>query len=990
MTNASAPSPRGRIEDAPGFLGFDVDQYQLPPALSEDIRLLDSLLGEVLSHESDGQVTEVARGLYCECLADETVPVKSAGEILTRYPALRDPGIARKVLRAYTILFQMINTAEQKEIVRANRERQSNRGDCRPESICEAVKRLAANGLSAERMQELLDRIDICPTITAHPTEARRRTVLDKLMGVADALAERHVSSASPRLDSPLDMPGVLAERKLRHNLTALWNTQELRARKVTVADEVNNSVYFFLRTILDVVPWLHQDLRVALQANYPGHKFRIGPFLRYHSWVGGDRDGNPNVTPEVTWSTLLYHKRVILGYYMDRLGDLKRELSLSSNLVPVTDELADGLKRDEQEITLPTEERERFAMQPYASKLTYMEHRLRHNMQQLDNLVDFRGESSSFTAQRPAYAKAEEFLHDLEVISESLVQGRAHLLAEEGPLPALVVQVKTFGFQLASLDVRQHSNEHAKVLDELFVAAGVLKPGDGLYSELSEERKIELLARELRSPRPLLPRNWAGSESATRALEVFDVIRHARQYLSDKAVTCYIISMTHQVSDMLEVLVLAKESGLVRWRPAKMPTGNETPSPDAMFGALHLESDLHIVPLFETIEDLQHCDALLRSLTADSTFQLHLRARGNFQELMLGYSDSSKDGGYLAANWNLQDTQDRLAAACVDAGLDFRFFHGRGGTVGRGGGRASRAILSQPKGSFTGRIRFTEQGEVVSFRYSLRPMAHRHLEQIVNSVMIALAENEKEGPEARSHDRYGPAMAEMAAISRKVYRSLVHEDPGFWDFYTRATPIGHISRLPITSRPASRSSAKLNGLDELRAIPWVFAWVQSRYVLPGWYGLGTALETYAKQDAKNLDQLRAMYREWPFFKTVVDNAQLELVRSHIPTAGLYASRVEPRELGERFHKDIVEEHERSCSWVLKVTQQEKLLDNSPIVQRTVKLRNPAILPLNMLQVAMMDLWEQQPEAERGPESTWYDAMLLSITGIAAGMQSTG
>ena len=898
----------------------------------------------------------------------------------------------RKVLRAFTVFFQIVNVVEQKEIVRANRQRQAARGAQRPESIAQAVAKLKSDGKSAGQVQEMLDRVEICPTITAHPTEARRRSVMDKLMNIADALSERALPSDAGRLDSPLDLPGGAADEKLLQELVALWNTDELRGRRVTVTDEVNNSVYFFQRTIFDVVAWLHDDLRHALEREYPGHTFRIGPFLRYHSWVGGDRDGNPNVTPDITWSTLLYHKQVILGNYLVRVDELRRGLSLSSRLLPISDELRESIERDAQEITLSTQELEHFELQPYAHKLTFMEHRLRATLRHLEGLADFRDEAASFLAQRPAYASDQEFIHDLELMQASMMHGRASLLGIEGDLPHLIVQARTFGFHLASLDVRQHSREHAKVLDELFTAAGVLPPGATPYSELPEENKLEMLAQELRSPRPLLPRDWQGSKGAKLALEVFQVIRHARRYLSDRSINCYVISMTHEVSDMLEVLVLAKEAGLVRWRTANatMQNSNQTPHHGIRVGEMVLESDLDIVPLFETIEDLQHCDKLLNKLFADATFQLHLKARNNFQELMLGYSDSSKDGGYLAANWNLQDTQDRLAAACRAAGVDFRIFHGRGGTVGRGGGRASRAILSQPRGSFTGRIRFTEQGEVVSFRYGMRPMAHRHLEQIVNSVLLALAEGGANAGEARSHDLYGSAMADMAAHSRTVYRRLVHEDPEFWDFYTRATPIAHISRLPITSRPAMRGGGKLSGLEELRAIPWVFAWVQARYVVPGWYGLGAGLEEYAMRDRQNVEQLRSMYRDWPFFRTVVDNAQLELVRTNMPTAARYAARVLPRELGERFHNVVGEEYERSCKWVLEITQQKRLLDTAPIVQRTVQLRNPAVLPLNLLQVALMELWEEQPADEAGPQSQWHEAILLSITGIAAGMQSTG
>jgi phosphoenolpyruvate carboxylase len=981
------------------FLGIEPLQYGVPSTLADDIALVDRLLGRVLSIEEDDNIIQLARRLYADARQqvdmDHSSPdsshAASTDDLLERYPELRTPRTMRKVLRAFTVFFQMVNVIEQKEIVRANRQRQAARGAQRPESIFQAIAKLKADGKTAAQVQEFLDRAEICPTITAHPTEARRRSVMDKLINIAAALSERGLPSDAGRLDCPLDLPSGEAEQKMLRELVALWNTDELRATKVTVTDEVNNSVYFFQRTIFDVVGWLHDDLRHALAQHYPGTQFRVGPFLRYHSWVGGDRDGNPNVTPEITWSTLLYHKQVVLGNYLVRVDELRRSLSLSGRLLPVSEELRESLERDAQMITLSAEEEERFAQQPFARKCTYIEHRLRATLRHLDTMADFRDEATIFIAQPPAYLSAEEFVHDLELMQASTMQGRARLLGMEGELPHLIVMARTFGFHLATLDVRQHSREHAAVLDELFLASGVL-PAGTRYSEMAEERKLEVLAKELRSPRPLLPRDWQGSTSTRRALEVFEVIRHARRYLSERAVTCYIISMTHEVSDMLEVLVLAKEAGLVRWRPATAAAenGNETPHSGIQVGEMVLESDLDIVPLFETIEDLQHCDQLLSRLFSDSTFQLHLKARNNFQELMLGYSDSSKDGGYLAANWNLQDTQDRLATMCRAAGVDFRIFHGRGGTVGRGGGRASRAILSQPRGSFTGRIRFTEQGEVVSFRYGMRPMAHRHLEQIANSVLLALAEGGADAGAARSHDLYGPAMADMAAHSRTVYRSLVHEDPEFWDFYTRATPIAHISRLPITSRPTMRGGGKLSGLDELRAIPWVFAWVQARYVVPGWYGMGSGLEEYANRDPKNVEQLRAMYREWPFFRTVIDNAQLELVRTNLPTAARYAARVKPAELGQRFHSRIREEYERSCKWVLDITQQQRLLDTAPIVQRTVQLRNPAVLPLNMLQVALMQIWEEQPEEDRGTQSPWHEAILLSITGIAAGMQSTG
>lgn len=976
------------------FLGLQPENYELRHAQAEDIRLIDEMLGQVLREENEGTVIRVARGLFAQWPHDggpQTGSLGDPAQIFEQFPELRDPVLTRKLLRAFTILFQVLNVAEQKEIVRANRERQAGTtGVPRPESIGEAVARLAAEGATADQMQRLLNRIEICPTITAHPTEARRRSVMDKLLDIADGLAQRALPPDAPRLDEPLESVSR-TERFIRRELTTLWNTDEIRPRKMRVQDEVRNSVYFFQRTILDVVTWLHDDMRQALAQHYPGYQFQIPPFLRYHTWVGGDRDGNPNVTSEVTWSTLLYHKSVILRQYERRVQALRRKLSFSSRLLKVSPALEESLARDQAMMRISQRHGESYAAQPFALKLTYVLRRLRATRRHLAALCDFRAEAPGFEVQEPAYAKAEEFLDDLLILEECLRNSPASLLAEEGALPRLIAQVRTFGFHLASLDIRQHSREHAEVLDEILPAAGVLNRGI-LYSSLPEEEKVRVLARELGNSRPLLPRDWRGSEKALRLLEVFTVIRHARRYISRDAVTCYIISMTHTVSDILEVLVFAKEAGLVRWID------------DPQKGR-SLESDVDVIPLFETIEDLQGCDALLRRLFSEKTYQRHLEARGRYQEIMLGYSDSSKDGGYLAANWNLQDTQNRLAQTCKKAKLDFRFFHGRGGTVGRGGGRASRAILSQPPGSFTGRIRFTEQGEVVSFRYSLRPMAHRHLEQIVNSVLLAAAADWPEsgivvkgtgGSTAATAagraelTEFRRAMVTMAAHSRTVYRSLVYDDPEFWRFYTQATPIAHISRLPITSRPAMRSGGALNALDDLRAIPWVFAWVQSRYVVPGWYGLGSGLEEFARQGPKNEDLLRRMYREWPFFKTVVDNAQLELMRAHLPTAELYASLVSPARLRNKFHSVLVEEYNRSHEWVLRVTGQTRLLENAPVVQRTVELRNPAILPLNRLQAGLMVLWEAEKQAELGPESPWYEALLLSITGVAAGMQSTG
>lgn len=947
------------------FLGLLPHRFGLSQALSDDIALLDHLLGVVLEQQGESALLEISRRLFAE--RDDRDP----HTLFERIPELRDPRLVQRLLRAYTMLFQLMNTAEQKEIVRVNRERQVRAGQApRAESIAEAVQTLHGAGVSAPGMQRLIDRLEVCPTLTAHPTEARRRSVLDKLQSIARGLVDRSLPRDAPRLDGPLNAEQS-AEHEMVGVLTALWQTDELRASALTVTDEATNILYFFERSIFDVVAWLHDDLREALRSAYPDHVFELGCFVRYRSWVGGDRDGNPNVTPEVTWETLRRHKARILGHYIARADVLRRELTQSTRLASVSAELMQSLAADGQLVALPANELRRYRLEPYALKLVYVQARLRATLAHVEELGDFDAARASSAPRAPAYLKADDFLHDLKLMQRSLRANRGAVLGDEGTLSQLVTQAMTFGFHLAPLDIRQHSDEHAAAIQEMLAAARLLPDGT-TYDSLSESEKMHLLTREIRNPRPLLAHEAAISGEARDVLRVFQVVRLARNLLAPEAVDAYVISMTHGVSDILEVLLLAKEAGLLRWRLK----GNEP----------RVESDMDVVPLFETIADLRGCEPLMRELFADPTYRMHLEARGRFQEIMLGYSDSSKDGGYLAANLTLYDAQSRLAQVCRDADVAVRFFHGRGGTVGRGGGRANRAILSQPPGSFEGRIRFTEQGEVISFRYGVPPLGHRHMEQIVSAALIASSDQPSQ-PGVRPEWR--GAMEQMAERSLEVYRALVHDDPEFWNFFAQATPIKYISRLPIASRPASRSR-QLSGIEALRAIPWVFAWVQSRYIVPGWYGLGSALQAFACDDPVKVELLGGMYRDWLFFRMVVNNAQLELLRADLETAAWYSARVQPADLGARIHARLTREHHLSREWILRITNQTDLLEHAPVVRRTVELRNPALRPLSKLQVALLELLEQESAGDGQPSPEWQEAMLLSITGIAAAMQSTG
>jgi phosphoenolpyruvate carboxylase len=940
------------------FLGLDPDSCQLSASLCKDIRLLDSLLGEVLHRLHGPELAETAKKLFQEPEEAEALT------LFQRFPSLQKPELLLPLLRAFAVLFQLINTAEMKEIIRVNREREAKAQDApRAESIREAVLRLKEKGWTAEQVQELLLKIDIGLTLTAHPTEARRRAVLDKLQAMAMWLLEQEPSAAMGHLDRPLTLTG-LSRRELRRTLSTLWQTDELRRDTMRVADEVRNGLYFFERTILHVVPWLHEDLRRALAEQYPGHAFHLPMFLRYQSWIGGDRDGNPNVTAAVSWQTLLRHRRLILRHYERQVTRLLKELTQSSRLAPASAALLESLAQDMKLVKLPQRLQDGHASEPYALKLLVMRKRLRAT---LAACLPRRSKQPLATLDPAmAYRSVVEFRHDLRLLQDSLQQSKAE--AADGRLEHLHTQAKTFGFHLATLDLRQHSDRHAQAMDEICRLAQLLPP-ERKYSELPEAEKVTLLTRELSQPRPLLGRHATLSPETREVLDVFAVMRRAQRTLDPEAVTSYVISMTHQQSDMLEVLLLAKERDLVRWEWSS--------------GKLQLTSDLEIVPLFETIHDLQHCDAYLKELFTHPVYRQQLAAREGFQEVMLGYSDSSKDGGYLAANFALHDAQARLAKCCDEAGVRLRLFHGRGGTVGRGGGRANRAILSQPPGSFQGGIRITEQGEVISFRYSLPPIAHRHLEQLVNAALIASAEQHSM-PAAQG--KWEATVKTLAERSEQVYRALVHENPDFWPFYVQATPIAHISKLPIASRPVSRTGKKLSGLEDLRAIPWVFSWVQSRMVLPAWFGLGTGLTEWAGDSDSHVSLLQEMYRSWPFFRTVIDHAQHELLRAHLPTARLYAARVQPPELGRRMLERIEQEMASTTAWVLKIAGCTQLVEYAPVMRKTVALRNPPLLPLNRLQVALMQE-VQQAGAEGGQG---HEAILLSIAGIAAAMQSTG
>lgn len=875
---------------------LNLDPAGLSEPLQRDLILLDAILGHVVQTQEGEEILIAAQAIY------QLAKSNPQANIELEIPAFSNPQTIQKVARAYTILFQLINIAEQKEIVRVNRSRPS-----RPESIRQTISHLKSSH-SEEELKELIQNLHIVPTLTAHPTEARRRVVLDKLESIARNLVEISDSRNDVDLSRPLNSDQMV-EQDLIRNITTLWQTAEQEPGGMTVLDEVENALYYFERTILRVASWIQRDFEQAWTSEFNSSAPDLSQTINYRSWVGGDRDGNPAVTPEVTLETLSKHRQTVINTVQSLLQRLAREASQSAAHVPST-------SGDQ----MPLQER-----------------------------------FSTLAEQVSTFAHSD-LLADLSAIEKTLHESNNSAFASTGLFPRLLRIIRAFPGGIIPLDIRQHSDEHVTAISELFYATGELDSANA-YLQLDESEKVALLLKEISNPRPMVDQSWRGSSSCEATRKIFRTIKKAHKQFGSSCVNCYIISMTHGLSDLLEAVVLAKDSGLLHYQ-----NGNP-------------KSSIDFVPLLETIDDLEFGNSLLQELFSNPLYVSILNSRARRQEVMLGYSDSSKDGGYFTANWSLHKAQADLSQIAKDHSIKLRFFHGRGGTVGRGGGRANKAILSQPSGSFCGDIRFTEQGEVISFRYSLRPIAHRHLEQIASACLAGAARTTQSGA---TNPEFRQAAETISQASKTAYRDLIYNDPQFLEFYLAASPIEYISKLSIASRPVMRPGKKLDSLDGLRAIPWNFAWVQSRYVVPGWYGLGTGLATIP------IDQLQTMFREWPFFATVIENAELELTRAHLETAKLYSSLVPDQALADKFHSRISEEFNLTKSLIFQIKQTKELMANSKVVRQTVEFRNPITLPLNLMQTHLIQEMRSKPSADI------EQALLQTIAGLAAGMQSTG
>ena len=909
--------------------------------LSEDVHRLGDLLGDTLV-EQEGRalfdlVEEVRALAKAHRAGDE-----AAGERLLRRIEGLPLAESRGVLKAFASYFKLVNLAEERERVRVLRRREREaHGSGGPvtETIEAAVRELRDSGVSRDELQGMLDRLLIQPVFTAHPTEAKRRTMLTKLARIAEVLRTFDLEARTPEEERA-------ALEALREELVSLWQTEETRAYRPEAMDEVRNGLYYFETTLYDLAPEVAATLEHAVARHYPG---AVVPdrFLRFASWIGGDRDGNPTITVATTEQALRAHHDLALRLLRRGIERLHGHLSTTERL-GVDEALLRSLEQDA--LAFPEEAadaEERYRRQPYRQKLRYVYRKLGATLE-----AGGRPWRTDQALAPGVYRDASELLADLRLLQASLRAHRGERLAA-GRLGTLVRQAEIFGFHLASLDLRQASDRHTRALDEVLgryaVATG--------YAGMSEDERAELLTREILAGRPFAPHRLDFSPETSETLDLFRLVRRAHERVGPLAVESYVVSMTRGPSDVLAVLLMARDAGV--------------------------SDRLDLVPLFETVADLHRAPETLERLFANPAYARHLAARGGAQTVMVGYSDSNKDGGYLTANWELHLAQRTIASVCARHSVRLTLFHGRGGTVGRGGGPTNRAILAQPPESLGGRLRFTEQGESVTNRYADPTLARRHLEQLVHAVLVAGGRRPTGTPSRGG--AWEHALNELSPVAERAYRALVHERPELPRYLHAATPIQEIDRLNLGSRPARRSAQ--SGLAELRAIPWVFAWTQSRVGLPGWYGLGSALQQWAGDDSSRWSLLATMYREWTFFKTLVDNAQLALRGADMLIARVYATLATEPDRAAVFPL-LEAEYRRTETALCRLTGQKDLLDEAPWLQRSIRVRNPYIDPMNYVQVALLRRLRAQPDTPEAEEIK--DAIRLSVNGVAAGLRSTG
>ena len=914
--------------------------------LNRDIELLDQMLEEILfTHGGQKLVDRVKkiRTLATSWRADEEVDI-SETDIMTEIAAL-DSAERQDVIRAFTAFLHLVNVAEQNNRIRRHLSYESEgTKTSQPFSIENAIVNLKEAGYNAEDIKDALPHLSIRLITTAHPTEATKRSILD---------IKKRLSLRLKELDNPMltEKEADFIRDNILNEVAILWQSNELSNKKPGVLDEVRSGLYYYEHTLFDVLPDIHREMEISLRKHFPEVEWKVPNFLRFGSWIGGDRDGNPFVTHDITWQTLALQRELIIKKYIRAFDYLINRYSYCTTRIEVSDDLIKLV--DEKESKYLTNcQRWPVETEMYRRALAFMRFRL-----------------TQVGVSDMGYKNPDELLAELRIIRESL---KHHLPSHDElrRINRIIRQIMLFGFHLASLEVRNHSGEHEIAMCEILEKVNIAKD----YVTLSEEEKLKALNYVLTDPRPLLLRGESYSEKTNEIIATFKTIKRAHDEFGAVAIPTYIISMTQSASDLLEVLVLAKEVGLYYVHPDGTIT-----------------TTLKIAPLFETIEDLKTAKSIMRAMFEMPIYRHHLNLLDDYQEIMVGYSDGSKDGGTLTANWKIYKTQIEINQLAKQYGMHVEFFHGRGGSLGRGGGALNRSIVSQPPQSALNGVKITEQGEVLSTRYLLPEIGFRNLEQATSTLLetVTVALKTAKGDDASHLEQYWiDSLDEISDSAFAKYRSLIFEDEDLFAYYNDVSPLKNFANLNIGSRPMHRVAKP--SFTSLRAIPWVFGWMQNRQLLPAWYAAGTGLETFANAKEGNLEIMRKMYKDWPLFTAIINNLHAALMKADMKIAKAYLPLAKNQEAAKRIFANIEEEFNRTKEIILKISEVDDLLAHVPSARELALHRIPHVDPLNFLQVDLLKTLYNNGEVSEEEESKLLTQLLLTINGVVTGLRNTG
>ncbi len=947
MTAEIKPFPSAKTE-VPANLVKD-------KVLRRQVKLFGNILGEILRDHAGQRVfaaVEALRKGHIGLRKEDNITKRAR---MSRLVESLDAETLTHVVRAFSIYFSLVNIAEESFSHFQRRKESGKYGARWTGSFTTTVQKMKDQGISHNQMQTLLNSMAYIPVITAHPTESKRRTVMEAL---------RRIFIISVKLNEPLtQVEREQVTDQLKRYIKQLYMTNEVRERRLQVIDEVKNGLHYFRKSLFEAVPKVYRNMERAVRVMYPNTADDTSPltipsFIRFGSWIGGDRDGNPFVKPQTTIMALRLKAREALSEYERRIVSLTNLLTHSIRFCKPSEAFLHSLAEDEKQVPETfASSPDRFESEPYRRKLYIMHQRLLCTLHALKQ----RLEGLEPAISDCGYRHEQELLQDLYLIRDSLI-GHGDANIAEGELQDMIRLVESFGFYLTQLDLRQESTIHTEAVHEILKQMGVND-----YHAFSEKERLEVLSNYLGASKPAINKELL-SEISRETLELFEVISGMREEISPNAFGNYVISMTHAASHVMEVMFLAWTAGLA---------GYEN---NSWF------CHVRISPLFETIDDLAHIEPVMTQLLDNPTYAELLKASGNKQEVMLGYSDSCKDGGILSSAWSLYQAQQKITRLTKERGIQCRLFHGRGGTIGRGGGPTYDSILAQPAGTVHGEIKFTEQGEVLSYKYSNKETAVYELTMGVSGLLLA-SEN-LVLPVQPDNPEYRQIMKELADTGEQQYRELTDRTPGFLDYFYEATPVSEIALMNIGSRPSHRKKSD-RSKGSVRAIGWVFGWAQSRHTLPAWYGIGTALNKWINDRPERTKQLQEMYENWPFFRSLLSNTQMSLFKADMRIAHTYVNLCQNKRQAEDIYQAIRQEHECTIRHVLSVAQLPFLMAETPQLALSLTRRNPYLDPLNQIQLMLIRRYRNENVTEDEREQ-WLDPLLRTINAIAAGMRNTG